>query len=321
MTVQPFCFDHSTLVEGNDGFLFLIGGAHSPYKYASGELIPTEHSIDSFWSNIEHRNSIAKQLCSQYRHIIVPDKHNSCKEVFPLPIKHRLADIYLEKRIGLRHLVKYPLSNLVQDFRNNSYRVDTHYNPIGSCKILLDALSGIVHDQVLSDLQTYIEEKLLVTVSDWSGDLGSKVDPVRTEDRLAVKLPGSVKRYSNKLSAGNNGIIDIYCNSNPLSCGLNKAVLLGDSYGRDIAELLSIVYKHVAFLRTPFMHDELVRMARPDLILTQNSERYLSWVQSDFESPLFFLYPFLGDKSSTLIVESQVANEINKFFTGVWSRT
>lgn len=55
---------------------------------------------------------------------------------------------------------------------------------------------------------------------------------------------------------------------------------------------LSNIFSEIVFLRTPYLHCEMIELTKPDIILTGNSERYLSHVNSDNEAPAFQIYSY-----------------------------
>lgn len=303
------------VILGREGFLFLGGGAHTPYDYATGERKPSDNSKFSFWQNIRSRALLASQVSSIFMHLLTPDKINSCEEVFPLPVLHRLSDYYLGNDCSFSDLVYYPLTGIQKEFRDYCYKVDSHYNPYGTSYMLADALKGVCSQQSIEYILDYALSNISCTQDSWAGDLGSKLNPAMFEPHLGLKLPNWVTRRSNHLSSGNNGIIDVYTNSDTSITEFGKVLFFGDSFGRGIAELLSLIARQVAFLRTPFMHADIVRLANPDLIITQNAERYLSSVKLDRDAPIFFLYPFLKEGPCTLTIEAETAQAISDFFT------
>lgn len=48
---------------------------------------------------------------------------------------------------------------------------------------------------------------------------------------------------------------------------------------------------------------------KPDIVFTENAERYLSWVRQDEERPFFFLYPFL--KGNTYGMDTSTAEALS----------
>jgi hypothetical protein len=110
------------------------------------------------------------------------------------------------------------------------------------------------------------------------------------------------------MPGGNNGIIDLYFNLEHIKRsesrpGLGRVLVIGDSYGRDIARTLSLMSSEVLFIRTPYMHIEVVDAMKPDLVISENAERYLSAVRSDEDRPVFLLFPFMKDNNYTMATE------------------
>lgn len=60
-------------------------------------------------------------------------------------------------------------------------------------------------------------------------------------------------------------------------------------------------------MRTPFLHPEVIDAMKPDIVLTECAERYLSWVRLDEDRPFFFLYPFLEDNTCSMDKEMAYA--------------
>jgi hypothetical protein len=297
------------VLEGKEGFLFLSGGRHSPLRFAQAGATVIPDSINQFWANIQRRQAQMKKRGINYAHLIAPDKHSVCKDVFPVDILISLGDQYIDAcpNSELLDFVCYPRQELSDDFRRYCYRVDTHYRPSGTwlmLKRVLDKAVGAEANQVLEN-----EANLtLKSQDDWSGDLGSKLSPPQTESKEQITIPKTVRRYSNNLAGGNNGIIDLYFNLEQIKGsenrpGLGRVLVIGDSYGRDIARTLSMMSSEVLFIRTPYMHIEVVDAMKPDLVISENAERYLSAVGSDEDRPVFFLFPFLKDNDYSMAPE------------------
>jgi hypothetical protein len=118
------------------------------------------------------------------------------------------------------------------------------------------------------------------------------------EDEADLCLPSNkdIVTISNNFRSGNNGICDLYFNKTLLENG-PRVLIFGDSYARNIALVLSRFAGQVFFMRTPYLHDEIVNAIMPDTVITENAERYLSSVRSDHDRSLFMLYPWLKDRS------------------------
>jgi hypothetical protein len=297
------------VLEGKEGFLFLSGGQHSPLRFAQASATVRPESINQFWANIQRRQAQMKKRGISYAHLIAPDKHSVCRDVFPVEILISLGDQYIDAcpRSGLLDFVSYPRQELSDDFRRYCYRVDTHYRPSGTwlmLKRVLDKAVGVEANQLLEN-EAHLKLK---SQKEWSGDLGSKLSPPQTETWEQITIPKTVRRYSNNLAGGNNGIIDLYFNLEYIKrsesrLGLGRVLVIGDSYGRDIARTLSLMSSEVLFIRSPYMHIEVVDAMKPDLVISENAERYLSAVGCDEDRPVFFLFPFLKDNHYAMTPE------------------
>lgn len=126
----------------------------------------------------------------------------------------------------------------------------------------------------------------------WSGDLGSKLNPPREETRISLKLPQRIKLFGNQIIKGNDGICDIYINRSRVA-NSPRALVFGDSFARGLVPLMTRIFGMVIFCRSRYVHDEIVLGFKPQLVISQNVERYLSRVSNDDERPPFLLYPSL----------------------------
>lgn len=290
------------VLEGKEGFLFLSGGLHHPLRFAqAGERIKPE-SLKNFWLNIHRRQSMLSRRSIRFAHLIAPDKHSVCSDAYPFKIQSYLGDEYLNAAASseLRQLVCYPREALHKDYHQHCYKVDTHFRISGSL-LMLKHLVCQLEDADFERLLPKSSELTVRKQSNWEGDLGSKMSPPWTEERASLVLPKGIQIYSNRLAGGNNGIIDLYINCDYLAKkppqGAGRVLVFGDSYGRDLSRCLSLICKEVLFVRTPFLHPEVVDAMKPDIVFTENAERYLSWVRLDEERPFFFLFPFLKDNA------------------------
>jgi hypothetical protein len=303
------------VIEGHEGFLFLTGGAHLPGLYSRGEKKISKQALNIFWNNQKWRQKALANRKIRHLHLIAPDKHNVCPEVFPEDIIVSVGKTFLQAAPtpGLAANVLYPVEELAADFRRNCSKVDTHFTPHGTGVICLALLRALAELEAEAELRRCLAmpETLL---EPWTGDLGHRFNPPRTEPKISLKIGEHVLRYNNNLK-GNNGIIDLYINQLPSEQSLGRVMLFGDSYGRQIASMLSHCAQEIMFLRTPYLHMELVNSAKPDLVITQNAERYLPSTLPDAERPVFFLMPFIKEDASVSI-SKRSASAISNFLSG-----
>jgi hypothetical protein len=197
------------VIEGHEGFLFLTGGAHTPALYSRGEKAIPKQSLTIFWNNQKWRQTALGNRKIRHIHLIAPDKHSVCPEVFPEEILVSVGKTFLQAapNAGLASSVLYPVDELSADFRRNCSRVDTHFTPHGTGVICLSLLRALAELEAEAKLARCLAmpEKVL---GPWTGDLGHRFNPPRTEPKVSLKIGGQVSRYHNNLR-GNNGIIDL----------------------------------------------------------------------------------------------------------------
>jgi len=293
---------NETVHVGKDGYLFLKGGRHSPFKYLdSSEKPDLGEKKKIFSNNINNRKKVCDSKGVAYSHFISPDKHYICTQYVGRTVGEKsVAEEFLDFFFSQSDradagLIVYPRTPLARDPEKSTYRVDTHLKPFGTlvCLKELAKYNKSVSKNLygLDDFKEEDLERYIKSIGLWEGDLGSKLIPVVQEERLILSLPKHVFLYGNNISGGNNGICDIYFNRlNIKNCHGGRVLVFGDSFGRSLAKMISLFSQEVVFMRTPYFHPEIVNMNSPDVVITQNVERYLPSVMLDGERPSFFSY-------------------------------
>jgi hypothetical protein len=290
MTAPPPGTLHDDVLVGHDGWLFLARGKHDVLDFVTGQRqVPTE-SFTTFNRMIAARAARVAALGAGYRHLIFPDKQSVLAEAFPLPDPIRLGELYLARCRAAAAHVLYPLAALRQAPEPGYQRTDSHASDAGY-RLVATAVAAALTGGDAADYHRLLaegpmQEKLV------SGDLGRRFDPPLAAAERVLRTGWPLARLSNGVTGANNGIVDLYFSRHAVHPA--RLLLFGDSFGRSLARLLSRFFQEVAFLRTPFLHAEILAQMRPDFVLTQNIERYLSRVHADAEAPSFLLYPHLG---------------------------
>jgi len=274
---------------GRKEHLFLAQGFHRSMDLATGSLTVPDVSIENFKSNITHRAEIASRYNAKYMHIIFADKQSVLKEEYPLDEILQISELYRAKSAELSELVFYTADALnVKDLVFK--RTDTHLTDFGTLLVTIDLLKRLGFE-VPSDVVRSMFDNAFQEVT-YSGDLGGRFDPPLSSKELVFTKPQRVAWWHNDLQGGNNGIVDIRYAPDAL---FNKRVMFfGDSFGRDCVRFLSLFFTQTVFLRTPFCHEELVHLYKPDILITENVERYLDNVQLDESRDLFLMMPYLS---------------------------
>jgi hypothetical protein len=278
---------HEDVLVTENRTLFLIEGNHSVLKYITGEIIPTEDSVQNFHKNISFRKTYCDSKNIVYRHVIFPDKQSVLTDEFPIKNTYCLGEYYLNSLKNTNTNIIYPINALKSAEHTAFLPLDTHMNDYGSTVAIGEILKSIGYfDQsVIDDIYACITDEVT-----YSGDLGGRFSPPLTQK--AIRLKPTWKQFhfisSNKF---NDGLVDVLLSPN---AAYNKTlVLFGDSFFRVMLKHLTRFFSKIICFRTRHFHDEIVTLIKPDIVLTGNVERYLSNVASDAERVPFFYFNYM----------------------------
>ena len=278
---------------GHRDQLFLVGGGHSILAYTSGKLQPTQASISNFELNLKQRHALSEKRGARYVHVIFPDKQSVLTEAFPFPDPICLGEVYLDRLTSLSDHVVYPRDSLRREGNSCFLHTDTHLSDYGTSLVtaqLLQRFSQKLDPNAIKTLTARITSGRA-----HCGDLGSKLSPPVYSNEMFFGPGWPAKLFSNKLSR-NNGLVDLWFHSAAVSP--ERVLMFGDSFGRDLARGLSYWFGEVMFLRTPYYHFDIVNQFQPDIIISENAERYLSHVGLDEQRPSFFMFPYLKSQDT-----------------------
>ena len=183
-------------------------------------------------------------------------------------------------------------------FNDLSYPVylkkDTHLNFEGK-KIAVEHTFNVMLEK-FEDYSSFLDackgENITII-----GDLGSKLIPEQTEESNSIRTPWNLKRFNNRVGVGNDGLVHIVFNVTKLRrYEFKRCLIFGDSFSYLNLPLLSYEFSEILFLRTRYFHKEIVTMFKPDVVFSQNVERYLSSVDNDENAPIFNLIYGLSNK-------------------------
>ncbi len=255
---------------GHEGELFLAHGGHSVLDIATGrkQIDPAMFAV--FEQNILGRAEISKSYGARYLHVIFPDKQSVLRDRFPFPDPVCLGLLYQHHCPQVSGHILNLTSMLREQTRPVFKRTDTHLNDYGialACADILEAVTG-QHQDLLKSLLNCPKKELAVP-----GDLASKLQGQPPENEVYFQPDWPIRFFSNSISFGNDGLIDIYIS--PKSIGTTRLLWFGEFFGRGCVKFLSLFFREIVFLRTRFLHDEMVFQLRPDVVVTQNAERYL----------------------------------------------
>jgi hypothetical protein len=288
--MDPFVHISKNVVIGRDCFLFLYNGGHNVHDYHTGARRPSPESVSAVWANIERRRIYCFNNGIEYRHIIFPNKQMVLTDYYPTDLTSVTDQFLFEQDVREDILDMHPL---LEKLGHDAWlKTDTHLNDKG---LILSAIS-IAESLLNADLQHHTSSLLKKSfVRERRGDLVIMLgaDGANLCEEEVLYHPFWIQhQFTNSLPGGNNGLIDILINNNAVNDA--RLLIYGDSFGRGCISCLSHFFSHVMFCRTPFLHDEIADLYRPNYIITQTIERYLPSTTLDIERPFFLFYPVLG---------------------------
>src|SRR5262249_31150486 len=133
-------------------------------------------------------------------------------------------------------------------------KTDTHMTDAGTIvtvAAIVERLTGEPQARMSQILQSEAPVQ-----SEWIGDLGSRFSPPLSEIRFNSPLKRNIAWFHNEMGGGQNGITDLYVN--PAAVYAKRIVVFGDSFGREYTRFLTRFFTESIFLRTPFLHEELL---------------------------------------------------------------
>jgi hypothetical protein len=294
---------HPDVAEADDGNLFLTRGRHDVFAHATGQAPIRDEVLENFRLNTASRRQSCQRLGAEYRHVILPDKQTVLRDRLPDMGIQGLGVAFAERADDPAVLyLADPLRQLSAE-QEVFLLLDTHMTDLGSA-----LASAMIVDSLWPGLGTSHLDTLARCVRrpvEYSGDLGSKIDPPRTAMQHKLVLEWPVRRFSNNFLAGNDGIMDVHVSQRAVT--ENRLLLFGDSFGRHCLAALSLFFREILFIRTRFFHPEIVAQAEPDVVLTQNVERYLISTPNDVLRPNVLLYPELAGRPHDPPVEFALA--------------
>ncbi len=277
--------------EGRDGWLFLTGGANfvtTLYQRDGGNLPDT--ALVRWRDEIAERKARCDTLGVRYAHLVVPEKLTIYGDRQSAPLID--PDLAPALRLAQMHAGRPADSYLVdlvapmRAARGDAdlyWRTDTHWTPAG-CRLAYDALCHALGLAPVDDLETrpFTEMAKLM-------DLGMKLDPPVWETIRDVHwLKDASRVYENPVvrlleTPRFGGEIHVGCHarfSNARAPNDCRLLLFGDSFcgvgPHLLTALLAETVRELDFVWSANVDWRLVRRVKPDAVVTQIAERFLS---------------------------------------------
>jgi len=269
------------VLEGRDGFLFLTQDTNDLLAQHAGTLRFTDAQLEQWRAVLEGRIERATAIGARHVFAVAPNTHSVYPENLPPGVVsaphrpvHQLIEHLAEKKSPAR--VLYPDRLLAAHKSEQLFlRVDTHWTDRGAFLVyrsLIEPLAGEVPMRVLG------RDDIFFTQRSITGDLGSKLDPPRSEvaDVARVTRHASYSAYDNCVD-GTGSVIVTYCETAPAT----TCVLLGDSYSYALLRFLPETFRRFVFVQRPALPPDVLERERPDVVLSVMAERFLMRVPDD----------------------------------------
>jgi capsular polysaccharide biosynthesis protein len=305
----PGTCENGVLV-GNNGHLFLAGDYADSFDPGKNAIEIAESSYDAFKVNIERRIGWAGRNQARFLHLIVPDKPSIIPEEWPGSTPPKLGAHYIERFPELADHILYPIEALSKEREQAISRVDTHLRDYGSilmASMLVEKLTGSSQADAFNELIGRLKQD-----GTFFGDLGGSLTPPISDSAVWLDSQDPGQTFLDENDDGSNGGADLRFNPDPIYNA--RVILFGDSFGREIARMLQFWYSEVLFFRSVYFHEEIADLCKPDILITENVDRYMGFCSSDEERPNFLLYPRLQSAAHVSSPEfSQALNAVLSF--------
>ncbi|CAM8650114.1 hypothetical protein sphantq_02681 [Sphingobium sp. AntQ-1] len=277
------------VIIGKKGELFLADGQHRPMDFITGKVDVAETSIMNFQANLVARAEHAASCGARHVHLVAPDKHTVLNESFPIENPVILGDIYRQR---VRAPFLFPTEKL-RALEGGGYGfADTHWTWSGRLAAVEEIVLGFGLDEAMVREQIAALAKLIRPRAEQiAGDLGKRFKPPVMQPNETLAANWKVHKFDNHVTSGNDGRINLLISEHPNAQG--RIVIFGDSFIAQALSLFTVFFKDVLFCRTQYYHREIMVGARPNYVLTENVERYLSNVRPDEEAPPLLLMAML----------------------------
>ena len=273
---------------GKDGWLFLYQGGQKQFDYLRGIEKVNNVSINNFISNITSRQKYFNDKDIKYKHVVFPSKPIVKNLNLPEDYNEIISlflNYYSNKLIN--ESVIYPLENLKEmEISHATFqKFNTHNTNYGYLEIVNTILKSLfmkpINENNFSVFKKYVG-------GDLCNMLGSK--DVNEEEFIDLNIAEKYIISNKSFLPGNTNEVTILHNEKALT--KKRLIIFGDSFFKGTLKFFQLCFYDILYVRSTFIHKDIIENFLPDIVLTGNAERYLSYVVSDTRANnfLFDLY-------------------------------
>jgi len=274
------------VVEGRDGFLFLAHDVNHVLAQHAGELRLNPEQLERWRVALESRTQLAERKGCAHVVMVIPNSHSVYPEKLPPGIEsaaerpvHQLIAHLVQEGSPVRPL--YPLEEMIAGKTHDLVcsRINSHWTDYGAFlgyQRLATEARALVPTRELAPDDVVFRHYVV------GGDLGYKLDPVRRSSQPIARMRCREARLIYDNCVENTGALLVTaCSAAPDT----TCLLLGDSYGWQLAKFLSESFRHLVYAHAPTLDPQLLDTAQPDLLVTAIAERFLIAPPTDELSP------------------------------------
>jgi len=266
-----------SVIIGRRGWLFYT--EEGSIDYYRGTRPFSQADLVRWQQILEARRDWLADRGIRYLFVIAPDKDTIYPEYMPSRISRLRTTTRLDQLIAHLHaysdLEVLDLRQALLDAKGTDpiYRLtDTHWNDLGAFvayREVMQRLAGWLPTGGPAPLSSF-EPRRYPASGDLAGMLS--LDGVLVEDWLDL-LPRTPRRAHPQGAVppgyGESRVQDTD------DAGLPTAVMLHDSFGRNLVPLVAEHFRHIVFAWTLTVDPTLLRDERPDVVIQESAERFL----------------------------------------------
>jgi hypothetical protein len=263
----------NTVAVGKDGFLF--HRFEKTFEQVCGEPLLDEAAVSNWVSLLEARHTWCRDQGIPYLFFIVPEKHVVYQDMLPFgeisedrPARAILRRLHPDKRADFL----YPLEEMVaaRAAYDTFFRTDVHWSQWGAYTGYRALAAAISRTHPLDPVP---ESALQISRYPMIGDLGIRLDPEPDEEAVAFKptTPQAERVFGNR--AYTVGQVEVFQTEDRTK---PRAILFRDSNATSMLPYLAPHFSRLVCVACAEMYRDLIISERPDIVLTQTTERQLA---------------------------------------------
>lgn len=280
---------------GEDGWLFLKGGSNNAEDYYTEQSAFPAEKLNQWRDLLDSRNSKCAAMGIRFIHFLAPDKTSVYPEFYgrslPNFLHHpiRLFDSILSGRDYWVNVLPHILDEKAKS--PLFYKTDSHWNFTG-CYAAYSYICNRLGVQPNETLPTRPRSRVELVM-----DLGNKLSPPVSESAEFFHMLRDAKRaYANCLVEFNespdakkyglslyNSVVTFKNDSS--SAVQSKVLLFGDSFcefrPHMMTGMFAETFREFTFVWNHSVDFDYVREHKPDILITENVERFVNRVPVD----------------------------------------